>query len=153
LPLLEKIAYLVHKQFITKYDKCFIPDFAGKENLSGDLSHKFKLPKNAEFIGILSRFSILEENVENYYSNTYNQSLGHCGLDPQSPKFQGIPAFAGMTIDIFRSFINEKAQILMRLFIWFEKIKSNIFLPQNLKTFPQKIFSQIFLFGLSGRGD
>lgn len=43
------------KKFVAKYDECWIPDFAGKKvNLSGDLSHKYKIPKNAYFIGPLS---------------------------------------------------------------------------------------------------
>ena len=53
---LNKIAYLIHCQIIKKYSECWIPDFEGEENLSGDLSHKYPLPKNARFIGILSRF-------------------------------------------------------------------------------------------------
>jgi hypothetical protein len=46
---------------------------------------------------------------------TSKNSLRHCGLDPQSPKFQEIPAladadfqFAGMTSGIFRSSLNSK---------------------------------------------
>jgi len=53
---LNKIAYLIHCQIIKKYSQCWIPDFEGENNLSGDLSHKYPLPKNAVFIGILSRF-------------------------------------------------------------------------------------------------
>jgi len=53
---LNKIAYLIHCQIIKKYSQCWVPDFEGENNLSGDLSHKYPLPKNAVFIGILSRF-------------------------------------------------------------------------------------------------
>lgn len=53
---LNKILYLIHCQIIKQYSECWIPDFEGTENLSGDLSHKYPLPKNAKFIGILSRF-------------------------------------------------------------------------------------------------
>ena len=56
---LNKIIYIVHCQIIKRYSECWIPDFEGEENLSGDLSHKYPLPKNAKFIGILSRFSNL----------------------------------------------------------------------------------------------
>jgi predicted glycosyltransferase len=52
-PLLHKL----HSSFIRKYDECWIPDLPGDPNLSGDLSHKYPLPKNASYIGILSRFS------------------------------------------------------------------------------------------------
>jgi hypothetical protein len=54
---LEKITYHIHNQYIKKYNECWIPDFADENNLSGDLSHKYPPPKNAKFIGILSRFS------------------------------------------------------------------------------------------------
>ncbi len=53
--VLEPVLYLVHKYFISKYDTCWIPDFPGSNNLSGDLAHKYKLPKNAIFIGPLTR--------------------------------------------------------------------------------------------------
>lgn len=42
--------------FIHKFDVCWIPDFEGKENLSGKLSHNRTLPSNTRFIGPLSRF-------------------------------------------------------------------------------------------------
>ena len=38
------------------------PDVAGEKNLSGDLSHKYPLPANAKFIGLLSRF-YSEKNI------------------------------------------------------------------------------------------
>ena len=72
---LNKIAYHLHYQIINKYSQCFIPDFEGENNLSGDLSHKYTLPKNAQFIGILSRFSqkilidLNKKNNENNYKN------------------------------------------------------------------------------------
>ena len=53
---LNKIAYLLHCQIIKKHSQCWIPDFEDENNLSGDLSHKYPLPKNAVFIGVLSRF-------------------------------------------------------------------------------------------------
>lgn len=55
-PLFENILYKINRSFIEKYSECWIPDAAGKDNLSGDLSHKFPLPFNAKFIGPLSRF-------------------------------------------------------------------------------------------------
>ena len=52
---LNYLAYLLHKNIINRYDECWIPDFEGTDNLSGDLSHKYPLPENAYFVGILSR--------------------------------------------------------------------------------------------------
>lgn len=53
----EPLVWLGHRFFINRYDHCYIPDFSGTENLSGDLSHLYPLPENAKFIGPLSRFS------------------------------------------------------------------------------------------------
>ncbi len=57
LSFIEPILYRINRFFIQKYDYCWIPDLPGNENLSGDLSHKYPLPLNAHFIGLLSRFS------------------------------------------------------------------------------------------------
>ena len=54
---LEYPAYLVLRAFIEKFDRCWIPDFPGETNLSGDLSHRYPLPRNAVFTGAMSRFS------------------------------------------------------------------------------------------------
>lgn len=54
---LNTLAYRLHKKaIIDKYDECWVPDFEGYNNLSGDLAHKYPLPDNAYFVGILSRF-------------------------------------------------------------------------------------------------
>ena len=53
---LEPIFYNMHKSLIQRYTECWIPDRHGTPNLSGDLSHKYPLPDNAHFIGLLSRF-------------------------------------------------------------------------------------------------
>lgn len=60
----EIIVWMGHRFFINRFTECLIPDFAGKTNLSGDLSHKYPLPANARFIGPLSRF----EDPDNYNS-------------------------------------------------------------------------------------
>ncbi len=58
---LEPIAHWLHGRVIRRYDECWIPDYADTvHNLSGDLSHKYALPKNARFIGPLSRFEQVE---------------------------------------------------------------------------------------------
>jgi hypothetical protein len=57
LRFMEWTGILLHRFFIKKYTYCFIPDLPGKTNVSGRLSHHLKLPENARFIGILSRFN------------------------------------------------------------------------------------------------
>jgi len=61
LKIIEYPVHLLIKQIIKKYNKCWIPDEAGQNNFSGDLSHKYKLPINAEFIGVLTRFNNLDK--------------------------------------------------------------------------------------------
>lgn len=55
-PIAENLLRLINWGFIKKYDECWIPDEEGEPNLSADLSHKYTLPKNTFFIGVLSRF-------------------------------------------------------------------------------------------------
>lgn len=44
-------------KIIRRYTACWIPDFEPHRGLAGDLSHPRKLPPNARYIGILSRFT------------------------------------------------------------------------------------------------
>ena len=48
--------YRISRLLISRFDECWIPDHGQQPGLSGDLSHKYKLPGNARFIGPLSRF-------------------------------------------------------------------------------------------------
>ena len=57
LKWMEWAVWRLHRWFIKYYDECWVPDVAGEDNLSGDLSHKYPLLKNTRFIGPLSRFS------------------------------------------------------------------------------------------------
>ena len=57
LKILEPLLLRLHRHFIDHYDELWIPDLEGELNLSGDLSHKYKLPQNTFFVGPLSRFS------------------------------------------------------------------------------------------------
>ena len=54
---LEPLGCAIHKFFIKRYDYCLIPDLPGDNNLSGELSHCVKMPVNASYIGLLSRFT------------------------------------------------------------------------------------------------
>ena len=60
LKFLEPLAHRIHSFFINRYDECWIPDRL-ESGLSADLSHKYPLPKNARFIGTLSRFQSIED--------------------------------------------------------------------------------------------
>jgi len=62
-PFGENILYRKVLRFIKNYDECWIPDYAGVQNLSGDLAHKNPIPKNTFFIGPLSRFDSNKERI------------------------------------------------------------------------------------------
>lgn len=47
----------LHYQFLEKFDRCWVPDVAGKPNLAGSLSHPGKLPGDTQYIGWLSQMS------------------------------------------------------------------------------------------------
>ena len=52
--------------FIKKYTHCWIPDYAGDNNLSGELAHPAVLPPNVTYLGCLSRFEPMQ-NVQHKY--------------------------------------------------------------------------------------
>ncbi|MDD3078715.1 MAG: glycosyltransferase family protein [Paludibacter sp.] len=86
IKFLEPIAWWLHRQFILKYDECWIPDDAGKKNLSGDLSHKYPLPRNAHFIGKLSRF--LENSKPQTIKKKFDVVAVISGIEPQRTIFE-----------------------------------------------------------------
>ena len=45
------------RNYIDRYQECWIPDLEGASNLSGNLSHRDPLPGNFHFIGPLTRFT------------------------------------------------------------------------------------------------
>ena len=63
LRLFEFIYRNISKVFINRFDECWIPDFEGKFNLTGELSHLKNKMSNIHFINPLSRFSI--QRIEN----------------------------------------------------------------------------------------
>lgn len=52
----DKIVTVFNRNFIKKFNDCWIPDYPGDHNLAGDLSHPPYLPTNGQYIGALSRF-------------------------------------------------------------------------------------------------
>lgn len=85
LKFLEPVVWRFHRFFITRYNECWIPDTNDKHNLSGDLSHKYKLPRNAKFIGALSRFRLLKDICPDF---EYETIAVISGLEPQRTLFE-----------------------------------------------------------------
>lgn len=84
-PLFEKAAHKKILSYISNYDECWIPDVPGDMNLSGDLSHKYALPRKAHFIGALSRFKKSDVPVQ---SHTYDVLAIVSGPEPQRSMFE-----------------------------------------------------------------
>jgi uncharacterized protein (TIGR00661 family) len=53
----ERLLLALNLRLLRRFDRVWVPDFPGRRNLSGDLSHKTGGPGNLEFIQPLSRFS------------------------------------------------------------------------------------------------
>jgi uncharacterized protein (TIGR00661 family) len=83
----EPLLYRINRFFVQRFNSCWIPDIPGSENLSGDLSHKYPLPKNAIFIGLLSRFQRDPFPGESEDSNTLALLSGP---EPQRTIFEGL---------------------------------------------------------------
>ena len=81
----EPLLYKLNSFFIKKFDECWIPDVEEGNNLSGDLSHKFSLPKNAKYVGWLSRFSNAKLNGQ---TKKYNLAVIISGPEPQRTAFE-----------------------------------------------------------------
>jgi uncharacterized protein (TIGR00661 family) len=77
----------IHHRFIKRFNSCWIPDYPGDQNLSGDLSHAFPISFPHEFIGPLSRFnSVFESNSKFRYDAVAVLS----GPEPQRSIFEEI---------------------------------------------------------------
>lgn len=61
------ISSKLHKQIIKKFDRCWVPDYKAKPNLSGRLGHPTKIPETVDYIGPMSRFSKQDIPVEYDY--------------------------------------------------------------------------------------
>jgi uncharacterized protein (TIGR00661 family) len=83
----EPILFQLHKQFLKRFTKIWIPDFPGNDNLSGVLSHHPSVLKrfNCEFIGTLSR---LKKEVSNNPENAFEIAVLISGPEPQRSYFE-----------------------------------------------------------------
>jgi UDP:flavonoid glycosyltransferase YjiC (YdhE family) len=75
---LEYPFHVVIRAFIGKFDRCWIPDYPGEANLSGELSHRYPLTGNSAFIGVISRFAVPPGKT----TRTSSRFLGHPNIGP-----------------------------------------------------------------------
>ncbi len=60
-----RLTSALHRNYIRKFDTCWVPDFEGEINLSGKLGHPKKFDVPVQYIGPLSRLEKVE--TETYY--------------------------------------------------------------------------------------
>lgn len=85
LKMLESFVWLIHRCWINRYNECWIPDNKKNDGLSGDLSHKYPLPKNAKFIGIQSRF---QNRIDIQPDSSFEVVAIVSGIEPQRTIFE-----------------------------------------------------------------
>jgi uncharacterized protein (TIGR00661 family) len=84
LKLFEPLINKINRFIISKFNQCWIPDFKDDMiNLTGKLSHRGILPKNAKFIGPLSRFHRYSEKIKPAEKFKYDLLLVMSGPEPQ----------------------------------------------------------------------
>jgi UDP-N-acetylglucosamine transferase subunit ALG13 len=85
---LEPSGVLLHREIIKRYSFCFIPDLPNDLNLSGRLSHGIKLPDNVRYIGILSRFTGMEQSLAENPVKFHHNTVILSGPEPQREMFR-----------------------------------------------------------------
>ena len=92
LKFMEFPIHLIIRNIISGYDKCWIPDFEQGMKLAGDLSSKYRLPANAEYIGLLSRFANTHPDTNNDIDKDYYNDILVIlsGPEPQRTKLENI---------------------------------------------------------------
>ncbi len=86
IKFLEPFIHSLTKLFINKFDECWIPDFPGSENLSGELAHNTTIRKTIRFIGLLSRFTHFQAEKSQDIKYPYIAILS--GPEPQRTIFE-----------------------------------------------------------------
>ncbi|HSH50318.1 MAG TPA: glycosyltransferase, partial [Bacteroidales bacterium] len=76
------------QRFLNPFDECWIPDFATKQNFSGELSHHISNSTPIKYVGVLSRFYryLSTKKIEKRYDLLFILS----GLEPQRTIFENI---------------------------------------------------------------
>lgn len=77
LRVFEKLVFYLNRKMIGNFNSCWIPDIESASNLTGKLSHSYKI-RNCKFIGILSRF----EDMKLYKVSNYDILVLLSGPEP-----------------------------------------------------------------------
>jgi uncharacterized protein (TIGR00661 family) len=86
---LQYPVHIINRIAINRFSQCWIPDLPTSPNLSGDLSHRYKVPVHSLFIGPLSRF--IKTGNETYAtSKAFEVVVILSGPEPQRSIFEKI---------------------------------------------------------------
>jgi uncharacterized protein (TIGR00661 family) len=77
------ISSSLHRFFIKKFDQCWVPDWPGVINLTGELGHPKKKLKHIRYIGPISRLEKVTVDQE------YDYTVLLSGPEPQRTLFEG----------------------------------------------------------------
>ena len=90
LRFLEPVLFKLNRNYIKKFNECWIPDWEDGFTLSGDLSHKMPILTNFFYIGPLSRFAT--NNVARIEQKEYKYefTVVISGPEPQRTIFENI---------------------------------------------------------------
>lgn len=124
-PFAEKLLHRIVLFFVNKFDECWIPDVEGENNLSGDLAHKYPLPKNTFFIGTLSRFNVDEK----IYPAEYDVMVIVSGVEPQRSVFEKLVIEELQQTSLKAIVVCGKPQLMRE-----EKIINNVKIVSHLNT-------------------
>jgi len=84
LKWIEPFVYVFLGIFIRSFDRCWIPDIEDPStNLTGKLSHRYKIFHNASFMGMLSRFNENHCMSDGKTAETYDIMVILSGPEPQ----------------------------------------------------------------------
>ena len=81
---------IINRFIINRFDECWIPDNAGIDNLSGELSHPVPRKGKFQYIGLLSRFDNQETNVEKHRQEAPGVLVMLSGPEPQRSIFENV---------------------------------------------------------------
>jgi len=115
LKIFEYPLHLMIKKMVSRFNECWVPDVAGENNLTGNLTQRFRLPANAKFTGLLSGPFIARASNGRSGSasnEAYDIAVILSGPEPQKSIFLNIilnqlKAFPGLKVFIAGGFCGE----------------------------------------------
>ena len=84
----EPILNRITKDYINRYDECWVPDFKGEDSIAGELANPCNGIKNLYYIGLLSRYKKQNETV--FIENEIDILFVLSGPEPQRTVFENI---------------------------------------------------------------